>query len=119
MVNLTALVGVHAGILSSSPESVAPHGQALSSAATHSELAQVLSGAGRTWLRVLADQVNVDEVTVAARSLSRVGLTSDATRLAGQAALQTPDARVSGAMLQLARDLKLGTGAGETSSEAP
>ncbi|QNI05383.1 LuxR family transcriptional regulator [Mycobacterium kubicae] len=111
--------GVHAGILSSSPESVAPHGQALSSAATQSELAQVLSGAGRTWLRVLADQVNVDEVTVAARSLSRVGLTSDATRLAGQAALQTPDARVSGAMLQLARDLKLGTGAGETSSEAP
>ncbi|OBJ47556.1 isoniazid response ATPase/transcriptional regulator IniR [Mycobacterium sp. 1423905.2] len=110
--------GVHAGILSSSPESVAPHGQALSGAATRSALAQVLSGAGRTWLRVLADQVNVNEVTVAARSLSRVGLTSDATRLAGQAALQTPDARVSGAMLQLARDLKLGTGPAEMPTEA-
>lgn len=102
--------GVHAAILANSPESVAPHGQALGAAATHSTVAQALSAAGRTWLRVLADQVDADEVTAAARSLSHVGLTSDATRLAGQAALQAPDARVSGAMLQLARDLKLGKG---------
>lgn len=100
--------GVHAAILTSSPESVAPHGQALSIAAAHSTFAQALSSAGRTWLRVLADQVDATEVTAAARSLAHVGLTSDATRLAGQAALQTPDARVSGAMLQLARDLKGG-----------
>ena len=39
-------------------------------------------------------------------ALSQFGLTWDATRLASQAALQTPDGRVSGAMLQLARDLK-------------
>ncbi len=108
--------GVHAGILANSPEAVAPHGQALS-AAVDSALARALSGAGRTWLRVLADQVDADEVTAAARALSRVGLTADATRLAGQAALQTPDGRVSGAMLQLARDLKLSTGAVETLSE--
>jgi DNA-binding CsgD family transcriptional regulator len=108
--------GVHAGILANSPEAVAPHGQALSGA-VDSALARALSGAGRTWLRVLADQVDADEVTAAARALSRVGLTSDATRLAGQAALQTPDGRVSGAMLQLARDLKLSTGAVETLSE--
>ncbi len=43
------------------------------------------------------------------------GLTSDATRLTGQAALQTPDGKVSGAMLQLARDLKVGA----TPDEAP
>ena len=108
--------GVHAGILASSPESVAPHGQALGAASGTSTLARALSGAGRTWLRVLADQVDADEVTAAARSLSHVGLTSDATRLAGQAALQTPDGRVSGAMLQLARDLKLGAAADETPS---
>ncbi|KAA1249818.1 LuxR family transcriptional regulator [Mycobacterium simiae] len=101
--------GVHAGILANSPESVAPHGQALSAAAAHSTFARTLSGAGRTWLRVLADQVDADEVSAAARSLSQVGLTWDATRLAGQAALQAPDARISGAMLQLARDLKLAT----------
>ncbi len=120
--------GVHAGILANSPESVAPHGQALSAAVDDSALARALSGAGRTWLRVLANQVDADEVTAAGRSLSGVGLTSDATRLAGQAALQTPDARVSGAMLQLARDLKLGanwgpapaeTGAETPNSEAP
>jgi DNA-binding CsgD family transcriptional regulator len=101
--------GVHAGILANSPEAVAPHGQALATAAGHSAFAKALAGAGRTWLRVLANHVDVDEVTAAARSLSQFGHTSDATRLAGQAALQTPDGRVSGAMLQLARDLKLST----------
>jgi DNA-binding CsgD family transcriptional regulator len=98
--------GVHAGILASSPEAVAPHGQALTSAAAHSAFAKALASAGRTWLRVLANHVDVDEVTAAAQGLSQFGLTWDATRLASQAALQTPDGRVSGAMLQLARDLK-------------
>jgi DNA-binding CsgD family transcriptional regulator len=98
--------GVHAGILANSPEAVAPHGQALSEAAAHSAFARALATAGRTWLRVLANHVDTDEVTVAARALSQFGLTWDATRLASQAALQTPDGRVSGAMLQLARDLK-------------
>ena len=98
--------GVHAGILANSPEAVAPHGQALTAAAAHSAFAKVLATAGRSWLRVLANHVDTDEVTVAARGLSQFGLTWDATRLASQAALQTPDGRVSGAMLQLARDLK-------------
>jgi DNA-binding CsgD family transcriptional regulator len=105
--------GVHAGILANAPELVAPHAQALGAAATTSAFAQALSGAGRTWLRVLANQVDADAVAASARSLSHVGLTSDATRLAGQAALQTPDGRVSGAMLQLARDLKLGATPGD------
>jgi DNA-binding CsgD family transcriptional regulator len=107
--------GVHAGILANSPESVAPHGQALAAAAGGSTLARALSTAGRTWLRVLGNQVDADEVTAVARSLSQVGLTSDATRLAGQAALQTSDGRVSGAMLQLARDLKLGASSTDVS----
>lgn len=98
--------GVHAGILASSPEAVAPHGQALTAAAAHSAFAKALASAGRAWLRVLANHVDTDEVTAAARGLSQFGMTWDATRLASQAALQTPDGRVSGAMLQLARDLK-------------
>src|SRR6202008_2834332 len=85
---------------------VAPHGQALTAAAHHSAFPKALAIAGRTWLRVLANHVDIDEVTVAARGLSQFGLTWDATRLASQAALHTPDGRVSGAMLQLARDLK-------------
>ena len=101
--------GVHAGILANSPEAVAPHGQALTAAAAQSTFAKALATAGRTWLRVLANHVDTDEVSAAARSLSQFGLTWDATRLAGQAALHTPDGRVSGAMLQLARDLKQST----------
>ena len=108
--------GVHAGILANSPEAVAPHGHALTTAAAGSAFAKALAGAGRTWLRVLANQVDADEVTAAARGLSQYGLTSDATRLAGQAALQTPDGRVSGAMLQLARDLKLASAVDDEAS---
>ncbi|TFV54398.1 LuxR family transcriptional regulator, partial [Mycobacterium sp. PS03-16] len=102
--------GVHAGILANSPEAVAPHGQALTAASrdpdVQSQFARALAMAGRTWLRVLANHVDTDEVTAAARGLAQFGHTWDATRLAGQAALQTPDARVAQAMLQLARDLK-------------
>ena len=110
--------GVHAGILANSPEAVAPHGQALTAAGrqdgAHSAFAKALATAGRTWLRVLANHVDIDEVTAAARGLSQFGLTWDATRLASQAALQTPDGRVSGAMLQLARDLKQTAAVDET-----
>lgn len=106
--------GVHAGILANAPDAVAPHGQALAAAAGHSAFAKTLATAGRTWLRVLANHVDVDEVTTAARLLAQSGLTWDATRLAGQAALQTPDGRVSGAMLQLARDLKQTVAVDET-----
>jgi DNA-binding CsgD family transcriptional regulator len=102
--------GVHAGILANSPDAVTPHGQALAAAAGRSPFARVLATAGRTWLRVLANQVDAGEVAAAARGLAQYGHTWDATRLAGQAALQTADARVSQAMLQVARDLKAAVG---------
>ncbi len=105
--------GVHAGILANAPDAVAPHGQALTVAAGSSPFAKALAGAGRVWLRVLANQVELGEVAAAARGLAEHGLTWDATRLASQAALQTADARVAGAMLQLARDLKVTTAVDE------
>jgi DNA-binding CsgD family transcriptional regulator len=111
--------GVHAGILANSPESVAPHGQALTAAAGHSAFAKSLATAGRTWLRVLANHVEIDDVTAAARSLAQFGLGWDATRLASQAALHTPDGRVSAAMLQLARDLKVTVTAQDDADNAP
>ena len=101
--------GVHAAIHAGSPAAMAPHGQALAGAAAHSGFATTLATAGRAWLRVLARQVDPDEVSAAARGLATYGLTWDATRLAGEAALQADDARASGAMLQIARDLKLAT----------
>ena len=102
--------GVHAGILAGDPAAVAPHGQALAAMADNSPFAAALAGAGRTWLQVLAGHVDAEEVIAAARGLARFGLTSDATRLAGQAALATADPKVSALMLQVARDLKLRTG---------
>ncbi|PQE01434.1 helix-turn-helix transcriptional regulator [Mycobacterium sp. EPG1] len=101
--------GVHAGILANAPDAVAPHGQALTAAAPHSPFAKALATAGRTWLRVLAGHVDATEVAAAARGLAGFGHTWDATRLAGQAALQTSQPRISQAMLQLARDLKQAT----------
>jgi len=109
--------GVHAGILANSPEAVAPHGQALTAAAGSSPFAKALAGGGRVWLRVLANHVDPSEVTAAARGLAAFGHTWDATRLASQAALHTPDARVAGAMLQLARDLKATAPANEQAAE--
>jgi DNA-binding CsgD family transcriptional regulator len=113
--------GVHAAILTGSPEAMAPHGRALATMASGETTATGFAGAlatgGRAWLRVLARHVDVDDTAAAARALARFGLTWDATRLAGQAALQTPDPRVSGAMLQLARDLKT-TDAADDPAEA-
>jgi DNA-binding CsgD family transcriptional regulator len=100
---------VHAGILATDPSAVAPHGQALTAMAGDSPLSAALAAAGRAWLRVLAHQVDPEEVIRAAHGLARFGLTSDATRLAGQAALQATDSKVAGLMLQAARDLKVGT----------
>jgi len=111
--------GVHAGILANFPQAVAPHGKALTAAAADSAFAKSLAQAGRVWLRVLANHVDTDEVTAAARGLAQFGHTWDATRLASQAALQTGDARVSGAMLQLARDLKMASAADETEAAQP
>ena len=99
--------GVHAGILANDPTAVAPHGQALTAAAASSPFAKALADAGRAWLRVLANHVDVDDVAAAARALAQYGLAWDATRLASQAALHATDGRVSAAMLQVARDLKL------------
>jgi DNA-binding CsgD family transcriptional regulator len=79
----------------------------------------VLAAAGRAWLKVLANAVDVDEVTAAARGLAQFGHTSDATRLAGQAALQTADPRASQSMLQLARDLKQAVASPELPPEPP
>jgi DNA-binding NarL/FixJ family response regulator len=91
----------------------------LTAAAAQSTFAKAFSTAGRTWLRVLANHVDTDEVSAAARSLSRVGLTWDATRLAGQAALNANDSRVSTSMLQLARELKQSSAVDEAPGSKP
>nr|WP_267887147.1 isoniazid response ATPase/transcriptional regulator IniR [Mycobacteroides immunogenum] len=111
--------GVHAAILTNSPENLAPHGQALAAAAASSHYARTLATAGRTWLRVLANQVDGPEVDGAARLLADAGLGWDATRLASQAALHANDPKVAAAMLALARDLRAPSATTDNESAAP
>lgn len=116
--------GLQAGMLSNDPGAVAPHGQALAAAAGHSPFAAALTRAGRIWLRVLAGGVGpaeADDVISAARALSRFGLTADATRLTGQAALGAEDPKITALLLSVARDLKAtpGDGVADTPSAAP
>ncbi|MDQ1322560.1 MAG: hypothetical protein QG655_3808, partial [Actinomycetota bacterium] len=116
--------GLQAGMLSNDPGAVAPHGQALAAAAGHSPFAAALTRAGRIWLRVLAGGVGpaeADDVISAARALSRFGLTADATRLTGQAALGAEDPKITALLLSVARDLKAtpGDGVADTPSDAP
>lgn len=116
--------GLQAGMLSNDPGAVAPHGQALAAAADHSPFAAALAGAGRVWLRVLAGRVGpaeADDVISAARALSRFGLTADATRLTGQAALGTDDPKIAALLLSVARDLRATPGdrVADATSDAP
>lgn len=111
--------GVHAAILTNSPENLAPHGQALAAGAGSSTYARILATAGRTWLRVLANHVDSEEVDSAARMLADTGLGWDATRLASQAALHANDPKVAAAMLALARDLRSPSAAADGESTPP
>ncbi|GLZ51408.1 LuxR C-terminal-related transcriptional regulator [Actinomycetospora sp. NBRC 106378] len=77
-------------------------------AAHAGSLALVLSRAARTWLRVLAGDVDADDVTAVAGSLSDAGMAYDGARLAKEAAVRTSDKRVLAAMLNLARGLLAG-----------
>ncbi|MFW0792104.1 LuxR C-terminal-related transcriptional regulator [Gordonia sp. CPCC 205333] len=98
--------GVHAAIAGDSPKELIPHAQALAEAARHSSYAAALASAGRTWIRVLGGTVDAAEVDAACRGLDDAGHNWDATRLAGQAALNADDQRVTAIMLQLARSLR-------------
>ena len=110
--------GVHAGILANVTGAVAPHGQALTAAAARQRVRQgagggrpdVAAGAGRPGRRRRGHRGRP--------ALAQFGLTSDATRLAGQAALQTSDGRgvrchaAAGARPEVAS-------AGEAAADAP
>ncbi|MDY6810733.1 MAG: helix-turn-helix transcriptional regulator, partial [Actinomycetota bacterium] len=98
--------GVHAAIAAESPSELIPHAQALAAAGRANRQAATLARAGRVWVHVLGGKVTPEDVEMAARGLDRYGYAWDGARLAGHAALQATDARVSAAMLQLARSLR-------------
>ena len=100
---------VQSAILAERPGDLAPHAAALVQAAEHYRLASVLASAGRTWVAVLAGEVDVAVVEAAARGLASIGLTWDGSRLAGHAAPRAAERKDMARLLACARDLHPGT----------
>jgi DNA-binding NarL/FixJ family response regulator len=65
-----------------------------------------LARAARTWVAIVDGRADPDEVAAAAKGLSGLGLTWEASRLTGQAAIRASDPSVTRALLEQARDLK-------------
>lgn len=99
--------GVQAAILGEHPSELVPHARALAQSAESNHYAAALAAAGRAWLGVLQGHPDVPEVELAARSLTRFGLSWDGARLASEAALRVADTRSATSLLQVARSLRL------------
>lgn len=105
--------GLHAAILAEEPATAEEHVAALARQAEVSRYAAIVSAAAQAWVEVLRGAVDRERVEAAARDLHAAGLCWDAARLAGQAAIRTPDRRAMTALLDCARMLR-GPGAGPT-----
>ncbi|HEV2782901.1 MAG TPA: helix-turn-helix transcriptional regulator [Actinophytocola sp.] len=66
----------------------------------------VLAAAARCWLAVVGGTVDPAAVETAARDLHAAGLRWDAARLAGQAAIRTPDRKAMAGLMECARLLQ-------------
>jgi DNA-binding CsgD family transcriptional regulator len=74
-------------------------------APAHPRLA-ALSAAATAWVEVLDNRVDVARVQAVAADLAGLGLTWEASRLTGQAAIRAGDPSVTRSLLEAARDLK-------------
>jgi DNA-binding CsgD family transcriptional regulator/DNA-binding transcriptional ArsR family regulator len=79
---------------------------------------RALADAARTWVAILGGTVEPKRVATASRGLQALGLTWEASRLTGQAAIRSPDPSVTRALLEQARDLKAALPSAEA-DEAP
>lgn len=97
--------GVLAAFQAEDPAALLPHAQALTAAGAGSPYAATLAAAGNTWLQVLRQHADFAEVEASVRALAHKGHAWDASRLAGQAALQHPEREESLGLMQLAREI--------------
>ncbi|CRK59512.1 POSSIBLE TRANSCRIPTIONAL REGULATORY PROTEIN [Alloactinosynnema sp. L-07] len=105
---------LHAEIIADQPDTVRPsgsraadaHAAALADQAAFSPFHAALAAAAQSWRQVLAGEVDAPKVEAAARSLHAAGLPWDAARLAGQAAIRTPDRTAMVGLLDCARVLQ-------------
>jgi DNA-binding NarL/FixJ family response regulator len=77
-----------------------------------------LADAARTWVAILTGNADPDCVASAAKGLTGLGLTWEASRLTGQAAIRSSDPSVTRALLEQARDLKAALPASEPGEAA-
>ncbi|NEW38691.1 helix-turn-helix transcriptional regulator [Nocardia cyriacigeorgica] len=105
--NLFHWYGVQAAIARERPDELLPHAHALKAAAEAGDRhAATLADAGRTWVLVLRGQVCGVRVESAVAELGAIGLSWDAARLAGEAALAASDSATATALLKLARTVR-------------
>jgi DNA-binding NarL/FixJ family response regulator len=77
-----------------------------------------LAAAARTWVAILGGNADPAAVSAAAHGLQELGLTWEASRLTGQAAIRSADPSVTRALLEQARDLKAALPAAEAADAA-
>ncbi|MBF6235267.1 LuxR family transcriptional regulator, partial [Nocardia farcinica] len=105
--NLFHWYGVQAAIARERPDELLPHAHALKAAAESGDRhAAALADAGRTWVLVLRGEVHPDRVQAAVAELGAIGLSWDAARLAGDAALAAADSTTATSLLKLARTVR-------------
>lgn len=97
---------LQAAIVAEDPTAARKHAAELDAMAASSPMASAMAAAARAWLGVLAGEVDREATEQAARGLHAAGLTWDGARLAGQAALHTPDRPAMLALLECARSLQ-------------
>jgi DNA-binding CsgD family transcriptional regulator len=97
---------LHAAILAEDRASAERHASALDQHRGFSPYSAAVAAAAQAWLDVLADRADPGSVADAARGLAALGLAWDGARLAGQAAIRTPDRKAMTALLDCARTLQ-------------
>ncbi|HEY3141889.1 MAG TPA: LuxR C-terminal-related transcriptional regulator [Acidimicrobiales bacterium] len=78
---------------------------------------RALADAARTWVSILGGTVEPARVAAAATGLQGLGLTWEASRLTGQAAIRSPDPSVTRGLLEQARDLKAALPSADTDEQ--
>jgi DNA-binding CsgD family transcriptional regulator len=97
---------LHAAIIAEQPAQAERHAAMLGERRAHSPYAAAVASAAQSWLAVLAGRIDPPAVEAAARGLATLGLSWDGARLAGQAAIRTPDRLAMTALLDCARVLQ-------------
>ena len=94
---------MHAAVLDEHPEDADRHAATLAGFAPANPFCAAVADAAQVWVKLLAGDVDPVETEAAARALAAAGLVWDGARLAGQAAIRTPDRAAMVALLDCAR----------------